>query len=116
MGQLVLFEHFRLDEGLHGVHLTVSFLLHQFDLTESTFADNLDGVVVFWLILCSQESQILALFSSSGGPKLLFSGGVLSRILELLLQFALSVFLLVLFFKSRLQYASHTFGYARGLS
>jgi hypothetical protein len=91
VGELVLLEHFRLDQGLHGIDLAISLLLNQLDFSKGTLSDNLDRVVVLGLILGAQETQILAFFSSSGRPELLASGRTLGGILEFLLQLALSI-------------------------
>lgn len=53
MGKLVLLKHLSLDQGLHGVNLAIGLLLDELDFTERSLADNLDGVVVFGLILSS---------------------------------------------------------------
>lgn len=49
--------HLLLDEGLEGVDLSIVLSLHQSDLTESALANNLQGVVVLWLLTSSEESQ-----------------------------------------------------------
>lgn len=68
VSKLVLFEHLGLYQRLHSVDRAISLLLYQLDLTKGTLSDNLDGVVVLGLVLCSQETKILALFPSGGRP------------------------------------------------
>lgn len=116
MGELVLFEHFRLDQRLHGIDLAVALFLHQLDLAKGTLADNLDRVVVFGLVLCAQESQILAFFAAGRRPQLFLSGGSLLGILELLLQFALSKHTRVSRRFEGVGDGVATFGYALGLA
>jgi hypothetical protein len=66
--QLILLEHLRLDQGLHGVHLAIHLLLHQLDFAKGTFTNDLDGRVVFGLVFCPEE------FPRSTRPALVFGG------------------------------------------
>jgi hypothetical protein len=54
--ELILLEHFCLDQRLHGIDLAISLLLHKLDLSESTLSNNLDGVVVLRLVLGAKEA------------------------------------------------------------
>lgn len=89
VGELVLLEHFRLDQGLHGIDLSVRLFLYELHLAESALADNLDGVVVLWLVLRSQEPQVGALPSASAGPDR-FPSSRVGGLGQLLLHLALS--------------------------
>lgn len=91
VSELVLLEHFRLDQGLHGVHLAIGLLLNKLDFSEGTLSNDLDSVVVFRLVLCSQEAQVLTFFTTVSGPELLSTRWGLAGILELLLEFALPI-------------------------
>ena len=51
--------HLLLDQRLQRIDLAVVLALNKLDLSESTLADNLEGGEVVWLLLCSQESQVL---------------------------------------------------------
>jgi hypothetical protein len=57
VGQLILFEHLRLDQRLESIDFAVSLALHELDLTEGTLSDNFDGLEVRRRLLGSQESE-----------------------------------------------------------
>ena len=71
--QLILLEHFTLDERLHSVDLAILLLLYKLHFSKSTLSDDLQSLVVVWRILGSQESQIFAFLLTSIGPGLLSS-------------------------------------------
>jgi hypothetical protein len=51
--------HFLLDQRLQRIDLAVVLALNKLDLSKSTLTDNLESGEVVWLLLCSQESQVL---------------------------------------------------------
>lgn len=63
--KLILLEHLRLDQRLHGIHLAITALLDQLHLAERTLADDLDGSVVLGLLFGAEEAKILTLLASS---------------------------------------------------
>ena len=75
VGELVLLEHFRLDQRLHRIDDTVRLLLHKLDLSERTLADDLDGSVVLRLVLGPQKPQVPAFLAAGILPQLLASRG-----------------------------------------
>jgi hypothetical protein len=64
VSELILLEHLRLDERLHGIYLAIATLLHKLDFTEGTLADNLNGCVILGLLLGAQEPQVLSLLAA----------------------------------------------------
>jgi hypothetical protein len=51
--------HFLLDQRLQRIDLAVILALNKLDFSESTLTDDLESGEVVWLLLCSQESQVL---------------------------------------------------------
>jgi len=66
--ELVLLEHFCLDEGLHGVDDAIRLLLDKLDLSERALSDDLDGRVILGLVLCPQEAQVPSLLFAAVLP------------------------------------------------
>ena len=51
--------HFLLDQRLQRIDLAVVLALNKLDFSESTLTDDLESGEVVWLLLGSQESQVL---------------------------------------------------------
>src|SRR5947207_948481 len=57
MCQLVLLKHLCLDKRFQSVNFTVRLALHKFYFTESTLADDFDGLEVLWRFLSTNEAK-----------------------------------------------------------
>ena len=55
----VIAYHLLLHERLEGVDLAVVAPLDELDLSKGTLSDNLECREVVWLLLCTQEPQVL---------------------------------------------------------
>lgn len=66
--------HFRFDERLQGINLSIVLTLNQLHFAKSTFANDLDRLEVLWSLLCSQEAKEFS-FSFAHLVLLLFLAG-----------------------------------------
>lgn len=63
MGELILFEHFLLEQCLHRVDLARVHLLREADLAERAFANDLDRPKVFKSDASAAQTEVVALAS-----------------------------------------------------